>query len=73
MPGTLLALRCPDTPFPPPDLRNTGLANGNTDKHRGSFKLMTAEGGVPETLVVPLKPSVASCFYNCSLAHGSSK
>lgn len=37
-----LALHCHEAPFPHPNLRNTGLANGNTDKHSSSFKLGTA-------------------------------
>jgi hypothetical protein len=38
-----------DTQFPFPNLSNTGLANDTADKHRNSFKLRRAVGGVWET------------------------
>lgn len=38
-------------PFPLPNRRNPGLANGNSDKH----SLRTAVGGVPETSDCPPK------------------
>lgn len=38
----LLVRHCYETPFSLPNLRNTGLANGNTEKHSSSFKLRTA-------------------------------
>lgn len=44
-----LARHCQEAPFPHPKLRNTGLANGNTDKHSSSFKLRTAMSSVLET------------------------
>lgn len=39
--------------FPLPDLENTGLANGYTDKHHRGFKIRKAVGGCPETSGCP--------------------
>lgn len=49
----LLVRHCHETSFLLPNLRNTGLANGNTEKHSSSFKLRTAGVVFQKLLAVP--------------------